>query len=415
MRIQDRIALDESARHYDANGYLHVANSHISKETVNPYYGSEIMELGEGLKLDPDKIYYGYRPGAELEKAAATFNGLPLLFEHHFDSAEEPQKEHRVGSLGTDAAFNAPYLDNSLIITDAKAIIAIENGDYKELSSAYRYTPDFTTGEFEAQKYDFIMRDIVGNHVALVQEGRVGRDVAVADSQIKNKGENKGMDKMKELIGKLMELLSGYQVEDMEPVTEEVIEKTFAGTEEDEGALIEEQVTDNDPDEHTAMDDLLEAVGSIEDPELAEKIRALLGAVGSDEVTVSNAGVPGEGKAQDGKAKKKTVAMDADAIKKAVEKSMREKHAAARDCAPLCGEIVDPYAFDSASDIYKKALELVGVDVSKYAPSAYRGMVDMLKASENRNAFSAASDSSKSKTSVDDKYFAGLDNIRILG
>lgn len=411
MRRKDRIALDGSARRFDTNGYLHVAASHISKETVNPYYGSEIMDSGEGLKLDPDKLYYGYRPGDELSKGAATFNGLPLLFEHHDDSAASPKKDYRVGSLGTDAVFNAPYLDNSLIVTDAMAIAAIENGDYKELSSAYRYKPDFTPGEFRGQKYDFIMRDIIGNHVALVQEGRAGRDVAVADAQIKNKGDNKGMDKMKELIGKLLELLGGYSVEDVEPGAEEAVEETFAGAEED--VYVDEPLEDEGHEQKTAMDDLMEAVAAIEDPELAEKLRALIGAVGQDEETVPNAGVPEEGKAQDRKGKKRTAALDANAIKKAVEKSMREKHAAARDCAPLCGDIVDPYAFDSASDIYKKALELVGVDVSKYAPSAYRGMVDMLKASGSRNTFSVAD--SKAKTSVDDKYFTGLDNIRIAG
>lgn len=409
--LHDKIALDESARHRDTNGYLHVANSHISKETVSPYYGSEIADAeGVGVKLDPDTIYYGYRAGEELDKAAATFNGLPLLFEHYFDSAENPQKEHRVGSLGTDAAYSAPYLDNSLIITAANAIAAIESGDYKELSSAYRYTPDFTPGEFNGQKYDFVMRDIVGNHVALVQEGRAGRDVAVADSQIKNKGEETGMDKTKELVKRLMELLTGYQVNDVHP-EEEGGEIVVKGEGEDEHK--EEHVEDEGNE--IVMDDLIEAISAVEDPELLAKIKELLGATASDELDVEYAGVT-KG-AEDGKGQKKTApAMDANAIKKAVEKTMREKHEAAKDCSPLCGEIVDPYAFDSANDIYKQALEVVGVDVSKYSPSAYRGMVDMLKGANAVNAFHSAADGkAKRGDGVDDKYFAGLDNIRVIG
>ena len=179
----DTLTFDaKSLRRKDENGFLHVAVSHISKETVNPYRGREIPGWS-GLGLDPDRIYQGYRSGAALAAGAETFNGLPLLMDHHPDSAENPQKEHRIGSLGTDAAFNAPYLDNSLILTDARAIELVESGLTRELSASYRYEPDFTPGEFEGQPYDFVMTNIRGNHVALVEEGRAGRDVLVADHQ----------------------------------------------------------------------------------------------------------------------------------------------------------------------------------------------------------------------------------------
>lgn len=94
--------------------------------------------------------------------------------------------------------FDGVYLKNSLSITDAEAIRAIEDGTAKEISCAYRFRPDFTAGEFEMPNgekihYDFVMRDISGNHVALVAEGRAGHDVKVADSkpQIKTKRSEK--------------------------------------------------------------------------------------------------------------------------------------------------------------------------------------------------------------------------------
>ena len=87
---------------------------------------------------------------------------------------------------------------------DADAIGKIERGEFKELSCSYRYTPDFTPGEVDGVAYDFIMRDIKGNHVALVPRGRAGSDVAVADSMpaglaINNtpKGELKEMAKFR--------------------------------------------------------------------------------------------------------------------------------------------------------------------------------------------------------------------------
>ena len=173
-----------SMRTKDENGFLRVASSHISKETVNPYYGREIPGWQE-LGLDPEHIYYGYRAGDELKKAAHTFDGLPLLLGHHVESAADPQKEYRVGSSGPDARWNEPYLDNSLFITDEAAIRAVEDGTAKEVSCAYLYDPDFTPGEFNGVPYDFIMRNIRGNHIALVEEGRAGPDVVVADEQLK--------------------------------------------------------------------------------------------------------------------------------------------------------------------------------------------------------------------------------------
>lgn len=175
-----------SMREFDDNGYLHVKLTPISKACVNPYLGREIPDY-EDLGLEPERIYYALRDPKELEKAVKTFNGLPLLMEHHQIDAETQPKEFIVGSTGTDATFEAPYLKNSLTVTDAEAIKAIEDGSAKEISCAYRFTPDFTEGEYDidGQKihYDFVMRDISGNHVALVQEGRAGHDVAVADQK----------------------------------------------------------------------------------------------------------------------------------------------------------------------------------------------------------------------------------------
>ena len=183
-----KIVLDAqpSMRTIDDNGFLHVALTPISKATVNPYLGKEIP-YGNEHGFEDEKIYYALRPADELEKAAKTFNGLPLLLEHHNIDAENPAKEYVVGSVGTDAVFENPYLKNSLTVTDAQAIGYIEDGQAAEISCCYSYEPDFTSGEFtetDGSKvhYDLIMRNIKGNHVALVPEGRAGHDVKVADS-----------------------------------------------------------------------------------------------------------------------------------------------------------------------------------------------------------------------------------------
>jgi hypothetical protein len=187
---RDSIAFDEvSARSKDVDGRLHVDVSNISKATVNPYKGSEIPDY-ESLGLDKDKTYQLLRHPDELEKAAPTFNKLPLLSKHIPLTADTHKSEFVIGTTGTDASFEFPYLKNSLAVWTKPGIDSIESDEKKELSSAYRYKADMTPGVWDdpetGQKlpFDGVMRDIVGNHLALVREGRAGHDVVVGDSKM---------------------------------------------------------------------------------------------------------------------------------------------------------------------------------------------------------------------------------------
>ncbi len=124
----DVLALDlESARRSDTDGRLHVRISHISKVAVNPYRGSEIPDA-EALGLDPDRVYQLFRAPEELARSVPTWNRIQVLIKHTPVSADDPQHDVVVGTLGDQAAFNAPYLDNSLTIWDGNAIAAIESG-----------------------------------------------------------------------------------------------------------------------------------------------------------------------------------------------------------------------------------------------------------------------------------------------
>lgn len=165
------------------NGHMHVATTNISKANVCPYLGSEIPDW-QALGLDPEKIYNLYRDPEELAKAAPSFNNLPLLRRHVENTAEDHNTNDVIGSTGTDAEFKHPYLQNSLVVWDQPYIDAIENESQKELSSAYRYRADMSPGTSpQGEKFDGVMRDIKGNHVALVKEGRAGSDVVVGDSK----------------------------------------------------------------------------------------------------------------------------------------------------------------------------------------------------------------------------------------
>jgi uncharacterized protein len=172
-----------SNRKHDENGYLHV-RSHISKATVNPYRGDEIPDF-EALGLDRDRIYHLLRDPEELARAAPTFNNLPILTDHKAQSAENPWKSGRVGTTGTDTSFVHPYLDTTMAIWDAEPQAGIDTGQKRQLSASYRYRADMVPGVYEGTPYDGVMRDIRGNHVALVEAGRAGPDVLVGDRAIK--------------------------------------------------------------------------------------------------------------------------------------------------------------------------------------------------------------------------------------
>ena len=171
-------------RHFDPeNGQLRIERSPISKATVNPYYGKEIPK-SEELGLTPDRVYYMLRDPGELAKAAPTFRTKELLFKHIGVSADNPQQEHIAGTTGSNITFEAPYLMADLSVWDADAIAGIQTGTLRELSCSYSFRADMTPGVYEGQHYDGVMRDIQGNHVALVKAGRAGSDVRAADKAI---------------------------------------------------------------------------------------------------------------------------------------------------------------------------------------------------------------------------------------
>ena len=204
MKPNERIilALDKSQRFTDENGWLHVAVSNISKAMVCPYNGSEIADIAQeaGVVVDPKRVYFLLRDPKELELGASTFNGLPLTDIHEPLSAEDlgvnPElKEVIVGSTGNEARFMKPYLQNSLVVWDAAAIKRIDTREQVELSCAYRWVLDMTPGTYEGVAYDGVMRKLRGNHVALVDEGRAGPDVLVADAKPKSHKEKSPMKK----------------------------------------------------------------------------------------------------------------------------------------------------------------------------------------------------------------------------
>jgi hypothetical protein len=388
MLIQDKYAFDKaSARSLDSNGYMHVAVSNLTKEQVVPYMGDSIPGYKE-LGLQPDKVYQIYRPAEEIEKAAETFNGLPLMLDHWAMDAANIPKDKVVGSLGTDAKWAAPYLTNSLIVTDANAIKAIEDGSYAELSASYACDIDMTGGVFDGKTYDGVMRNIKGNHVALVPEGRAGHDVKVADSAMGGgEHEMNWMEKFKEL---LFDIITDKEAMKDIMNENEKIEKQQAPAQQNPAPA---QATDVEPVDELADEIREKMVAAGLDPEdkAAQKafIAGMAAGKAADEGEVEGQASDKEEKAADGEGEGACTDGEeekaADECGKANDAAIVHDKAfyaglykAAEDVAPFVGKISNPFAFDSAADIYKKALDKAGVVTDGIDPSAFGAMVSML-------------------------------------
>lgn len=453
------LALDKSsARSFDENGYMHVSASHITKAVVNPYYGSEIPGWEEH-GLDADTIYYGYRDPEELKQSLSSWAGLPLHVEHHVDSADDPQKLTRVGAVGTEVVWNAPYVDAPLTIWDGDAIKAVEDGSYRELSCAYRYDPDWTSGEHEGVHYDFIMRHIRGNHVALVEEGRAGPDVLVADSNTVSKANMEGNHMANEDIEK-KEVDLAQAIIDLHKVDPNTGEVVDVQEDEDKAAAVRELVAEfADKLEPEQLDKLANALNDLayskpdaadedepasdEDGETADEdapdLKAAMDECGldADNEAVAEAFAKGVeyGKAEeaadegaededgaedddepvagaaDSKLKRRKVkGMDAASIKRQAVKETRQHmqalFAAVEKVRPLTGSL-NAMSFDSANDVYKHALTIKGIKASNYDRSAWRGMVDILL--QSNGAFKPVAKDAKPVDFTGE--FAGLKNI----
>lgn len=172
----------DSARSYDKNGHLLVDKTVITKAAVNGYKGKHIPN-NKALGLDPEKEYMLLRDPDELRKSLDTFKGLQLLIRHIPVDASSPEKESTIGSIGTEITMDDDgRVYSSLRVFDQDGINYIESKALGELSAGYAYDADMTAGTWNGQHYDGIMRNIHGNHVAIVERGRIGSDAIIADS-----------------------------------------------------------------------------------------------------------------------------------------------------------------------------------------------------------------------------------------
>jgi len=178
-------AMAQDKREFDANGWFERKDNPLSKTGVFQYLGKSI-DPG----ADPDHLYNVLRPADELGSLDTidSFRLLPWIDNHVMLGSEEAglmpaERKGIQGVIGEQVYFNpddGTLYGNIKLMSQAMATL-IDSGK-KELSCGYRCTYERSDGITpDGQPYQYIQRNIRGNHLALVDSGRMGPEVAVLD------------------------------------------------------------------------------------------------------------------------------------------------------------------------------------------------------------------------------------------
>lgn len=338
------IAFDESARSIDESGHLRVSRTVLSMADVNPYFGREIPGF-EALGLDPDRIYNMLRDPVELEKSADTAKGKQILLKHTYVDSKTVEKDLTVGAIGSDIVYEDGKLYGDLTWWDEQAIDLIDSGKMEQLSYSYYFDPDMTPGVFEGKPYDGVMRNIHGNHIAMVERGRIGRDAVISDSL---PFEMRFDMKLKKGAAALIAARLRSTAQDgVNPELEKAL-RTIVG--------------DADFDKVAGVLGADEAPETAEDEDDGDKDpNPAVVAKDNDPVVVP---AP------------KVTAMDADSIASAVGKRIDDKYAARDAVEPLVGRIAMD-GFTDAASIYTYALKQKGVACDGVNEAGLKALVAM--------------------------------------
>ena len=270
-------AFDKSARIIDDNGWINVEGNPISKVGVFDYLGSEIPGAP-----DPNKVYQVYRPAEELSKPETleSFKLIPFINNHTWLGAEgaDPGDVGVDGIVGEKVYFDYPYLKANLRVFSDEMKQTLEEAKLSgkaQLSPAYKYDVEHAPGVFEGQPYQYVQRNLrCGNHLARVDEGRTGPDVAVMDQAINqnsDKGKAMTLEELIAALGKLdatqlAAVMAALQQMNQPEATAEPV------ADEDPASTVQAPVEDEDPNAPKATDeDPAASKAEDEEPDEASK------------------------------------------------------------------------------------------------------------------------------------------------
>lgn len=399
LQYRTRINNEASHRSYDDNGFLTVDKSPILSTDVLQYLGKEFgVEEVAGVKIDPDKIYKVRIPREELEKAAQSFELLPIVDGHKWLSGglnDGDAKKYQEGTTGSGA-----YVDNDgkLFVPlkfTGKGILEHLKEGVEELSASYSHDLRLD----DTGQADFVAVNITGNHVALVERGRCGSGVRVFN--------NNEVEKMK-TKNEIALLVDGKKID---------LAKFFA-EEQQEEAHQDGSISENggEIDKRAVIDKI---GGILKDKGLDEEIiRTVIGlaeklsydksgaGTSDNECGTENEDAPkglsenetsGEGEEQP-KQKAENAAMLISALKKEMAENNAALRRAYNSAVALTGEDFPAIGL-SVRQIYEHALQSRKIETSNRSVAELAAICETLKSVRVDNSFTP----STSETAAEDE------------
>lgn len=170
----------------DESGYWILKANPISRVGVFEYLGKQI-DLDGHMGLEPNRRYNVLRPPEELfaREAIDSFEGIPFINDHTM-LGEDFTPVEKMPSHGTVTRVRESLDEPGVLIADVKiytrTLKDLIEGGKKGLSLGYYCSYEPEMGMFDGRPYEFVQRNLRGNHLALVNRPR--NDVYVQDAAI---------------------------------------------------------------------------------------------------------------------------------------------------------------------------------------------------------------------------------------
>lgn len=211
------------------DGSLIFKNAVIARTGFQKYKGKELPQdelEAQNLKVGPDDEVNVYRSPEEIfsKRTIGSFEGAPVTDGHPDELLNiETIADHQCGHVQNVREGKEPLDDGNfplladLVVTDGHLIEKIKAG-LRELSCGYNY--------HILKRGDILQQvDCIGNHVAVVPDGRAGKEAAIVDAlptELKQKEKLTVSDLLKRIRG------IGFQVWAKDAKPEEVADAVDA-------------------------------------------------------------------------------------------------------------------------------------------------------------------------------------------
>lgn len=274
MRVQDNRVIygSQISDHIykDNNGQLIIYDAILARTGSYKYRESEILgkdEAGQDIG-DFNKIVDVYRTEEEVfnPRSMASFENKPFVDNHpEEDVGPDNIRDLSMGYMRNIRRGTGEYsncLIGDIVVTDPYTIKLIESGKKRELSLGY----DAVIDKDNDGKY--VMKNIRGNHLALVDDGRAGCATIRDKNTIKNNlgGQNGMSNKLTSKKAKWINRLYDEDIIEVENDDENVILEEMS---DDEAEVLsveelpEEQPTSNHDEQGIPLQSVIERLDKI--------------------------------------------------------------------------------------------------------------------------------------------------------